>query len=110
MTMKPAVPWQPVLIKSLEDPAEAAGYLNAALEEGDKKLFLLALRNVIEAQGNLTRVAKLAKLNRVSLYKMLSAKGNPGFANILTLLKIVGIRFQMTALSKGTKRKILPKA
>jgi probable addiction module antidote protein len=97
------------LIKILRDPEEAAGYLNVALEEGDKALFLLALRNVIEAQGNLTKVAKLARLNRVSLYKMLSQNGNPGFANILALLKIAGIRFQMTTLSKVSKRAPLRK-
>ena len=39
------------LIEGLRDPIEAEEYLNAALEEEDPELFLVALRNVAEAQG-----------------------------------------------------------
>ena len=39
------------LIEALKDPKEAAAYLNAALEEGDREVFLLALRNVADANG-----------------------------------------------------------
>ncbi len=44
-------PYQDELLKSLTDPEEAAAYLNAALDEGAEELFLLALRNVGEAQS-----------------------------------------------------------
>jgi DNA-binding phage protein len=43
--------YQEDLIEDLKDPREAAAYLNAAMEEGDRELFLLALRNVAEAHG-----------------------------------------------------------
>ena len=33
------------------NPKEAAAYLNAALEENDQELFLLALRDIAEAHG-----------------------------------------------------------
>jgi DNA-binding phage protein len=36
--------YQKDLIEALKDPAEAAAYLNAALEDGDRETFLLALR------------------------------------------------------------------
>ena len=39
------------LLQDLADPAEAAAYLNAALEEGSQEAFLLALRDVAEAHG-----------------------------------------------------------
>ena len=39
------------LLLSLQAPEEAVEYLNAALEEGDERLLLLALRNVAEANG-----------------------------------------------------------
>ena len=39
-------PYQQDLLKSLKDPCKAAAYLNAAIEEGDRAVFLLALRNV----------------------------------------------------------------
>jgi len=49
--MKKRTAYQPDLIESLRDAGEAKEYLNAALEEDDPELFLLALRNVAEAQG-----------------------------------------------------------
>ena len=100
MRVPPAVSYHDYLIKTLKDPEEASGYLNAALEAGDKKAFLMALRNVIEARGGMTRIAKISKINRVSLYKMLSGKGNPGFANILLLLQIAGIRFKTVSAKR----------
>ena len=87
------VSYQDDLIRFLHNPEAASAYLNAALEEGDKDFFLQALRNVLEAQGGMTRFARAAKLNRVSLYKMLGSKGNPGFESILRLLKAAGVRF-----------------
>ena len=42
---------------SLGDPEEAAAYLNAALEENDQEVFLLALRYIAEARG-FSRVLK----------------------------------------------------
>ena len=96
----PAVSHHDWLIKRLKaDSKEAEGYLNAALEAGDKKAFLMALRNVIEARGGMTKVARASKMNRVSLYKMLSGNGNPSFGNILIILQTAGIRFK-TATKK----------
>ena len=103
--MKPWRDYQQDLLTSLKDPAEASAYLNAALEAGDKKAFLLALKNVLDAQGGMTKISERTKLNRVSLYKMLSANGNPGFENILLLLKTVGICFRVTPKSKSTSSK-----
>jgi DNA-binding phage protein len=40
-------------------------------------VFLQALRDVVEAQGGMTRAAHLAGLNRESLYRQLSRRGNP---------------------------------
>jgi len=97
--MKPAEDYYKFLIEDLKDPEEASAYLNAALEAGDKKAFLLALRNVLEAQGGMTRISRRAKINRVSLYKMLSSNGNPAFENVLRLLQTAGIRLQVAPKS-----------
>lgn len=91
--MKPWADYHEDLIKHLKDPERAAGYLNASLEAGDREAFLMALRNVLEARGGMTKIAKKTKINRVSLYKMLHAEGNPGFDNVLKLLQSVGIQF-----------------
>jgi len=84
--------YQEDLIEALKDPAEAAAYLNAAIEDGDREVFLLALRNVAQAHGGMTSVANKAHLNRESLYRMLSKKGNPEIKSIFTVLHAVGLR------------------
>jgi len=88
--------YQRDLIEALKDPAEAAAYLNAALEEGDKESFLLALRNIAEANGGMKAVAEKAHLNRESLYRTLSRKGNPEIRTLFNLLHGVGLRLSVT--------------
>ena len=46
-----AVDYRIGLLEDLANPEEAAAYLNAALEDGDQEVFLLALRDVTEARG-----------------------------------------------------------
>lgn len=85
--------YQEELIESLKDPIEAAAYLNAALEDEDPEVFLLALRDVVEGRGGgMTRLAEKTKLNRESLYRMLSKKGNPELRSLGALLNALGLR------------------
>jgi len=90
--MPPSKPYHPELIKALRDPREAVEYLNAALEDGDPEVFLLALRDIAEAQGGVTEVAEAAKLNRENLYRMLSNRGNPELRSLDALLHALGFR------------------
>jgi probable addiction module antidote protein len=78
-------------LESLQDPAEAAAYLDAALEDEDSRDFLLALRDVAEARG-ISQVAAEADLNRESLYRMLSEEGNPRLSSLGALLRSFGLR------------------
>jgi len=87
-----SIPWEPYLINSLKNPKEAEGYLNAALEDDDPRVFLLALRDVAEAHGGMSKIAKTCKLNRESLYRMLSKKGNPSLESLSKLLSGMGFR------------------
>jgi len=95
--MKKTKAYQPDLIESLRDAHEAEEYLNAALEEDDPELFLLALRNVAEAQGGVARLAEKAKLNRESLYKLLSERGNPELRSLDAVLHALGFRLAVMA-------------
>lgn len=85
------------LIEYLKDHDEAVAYLNAAWEEslkGDEEsqqLFLVALRNVAEAQGGLGKLARKVHIRREQLYRILSPKGNPGLKLIRPLLIALGI-------------------
>src|SRR5258706_16312710 len=72
-----SVPYEPWLIKQLKDPAHAAGYLEAVIEQGDQGAIMIALRQVAQAQGGVAKIARKAHLTREAAYKMLSKSGNP---------------------------------
>jgi len=80
----------------LQDPEIAIGYLNEALAGGDKKAFLLALRHVIEARGNITDFAQQAGIPRQSIYRMFSEEGNPTLDKLMAILKAMGFKIQVT--------------
>lgn len=79
------------LIESLKDPGFAKEYINAALEDEDYRVFLMALRDVADAFG-ITKLATSAGLNRENIYKMLSTKGNPRISSLIPLLRAIGLR------------------
>lgn len=88
---KRTVSYQEYLIESLKDPEEAAGYLNAALEGGDIGVFLLALRNVVQARGGVAEISKKTQKGRTSLYKVLSENGNPYLKSTNEILAAMGM-------------------
>ena len=85
--MKKSKNYKEHLLKRLRDPKEAAAYLNAALEDEDSRVFLVALKDIAEANGGLSKLAQEADLNRESLYKTLSPKGNPCFQSLIAILQ-----------------------
>ncbi len=76
------------------DPGLAAEYLNTAAEEKDRRVYLVALRTVAEAQG-MAKVAKAAGLPRESLYRALSPGGNPRLSTLHAILKAAGLKFSV---------------
>ncbi len=95
------------LMESLKDPDEAAEYLNAALEDGEPEVFLLALRDVVESHGGMSKLAACTSLNRENLYRMLSSKGNPEFFSLSTVLSAVGFRLAVEPKSAAAQKIIL---
>ncbi len=89
--MKPWKSYHESLIKDLKDPEEAAGYLNAVLAEGDYRMFLVALRNVAEANGGMLNLSRKARLSRPNLYRMLSKTGKPEIYSLTKILKAFGL-------------------
>lgn len=73
----PSLPYEDWLVARLKDPAEAAAYLEAVIEEGDQGALMIALRQIARARGGIAQVARKAKLTREATYKMLSKAGNP---------------------------------
>jgi probable addiction module antidote protein len=79
--------------KLRERPGFAAEYLKAAMEDTDEpEVLLIALRHVAEARGGLAKVAKAAGIERESLYRALSAKGNPRLSTIVGVMKAIGLK------------------
>ena len=87
-------PWDPA--EHLETEEDMAAYLNVALEEGDLQLILATLGDIARAR-QMTVVAKNAGIGRESLYKSLSAKGNPEFATVLKVMRALGFKLQASA-------------
>lgn len=91
----PTIDYKQHLLKDLKNPKYAAGYLSAALEEGEE-VFLLALRDVAQVYGGLSALSKATKLNRENLYDMLSKEGNPRFSSLTAILNKLGFSIQVS--------------
>lgn len=83
----------------LRTPKEMAAYLDAWLEEApeDAGGIARALGDIARAKG-MTQVAKDAGLSRESLYRALSAEGNPSFATVLKVARALGVRLHAEAV------------
>ncbi len=82
-------PWD--VVEHLETEEDMAAYLEAALDEGDPALVAAALGDIARAKG-MAKIAREAGLGRESLYKALSADGNPEFATVLKIVRALGLR------------------
>lgn len=91
------------LLKRLKNPAMAQGYLNATLEDEDKRVFLLALKDVVEARGGMAKIARLTKISREHIYRMLSQKGNPELATLKSLLNAIGLKLAIESKAQNQK-------
>jgi probable addiction module antidote protein len=90
------------LLKQLKDPKEASEYLNACFEDSEE-VFLLGLRDVVEARGSLTSLSQKTELNRENLYRSLSKKGNPKLSSLSSILEAIGIQLQFAPAKKQKK-------
>lgn len=72
-----------------------AAFLTAALEESDPEFFQKALGEVARARGGMAQVAEAAGVGRESLYKSLSADGNPRFGTVVDVLAALGFKLEV---------------
>ena len=79
------------------DTAEAISvYLEDIFETENPELITHALGVVARAKG-MAEVARKTGLSRESLYKALSAEGNPEFATILKVMKALDMKLTTSA-------------
>lgn len=93
MKKEPTSRWDAA--QHLETEEDMAAYLEAALEENDPALIAAALGDIARAKG-MSQIAKQTGLGRESLYKALSAEGNPEFATILKVIDALGLHLRAT--------------
>jgi len=93
MKDKASVSHDEAMVKRLrKSRAFAAEYLKAAMEDTDEPAVLLvALRQVAEARGGIAKVAKAAGIERESLYRALSPRGNPRFSTLVAVTRAMGL-------------------
>jgi probable addiction module antidote protein len=95
-------PYKVGLNERLKDPGYAVEYLNAAKRES-RGVELLALRDVVQAH-KVSKIARDAKLNRETLYRTLSSRGNPTMATLESILKPLGVDWEYRPVSRRRVR------
>ncbi len=104
MKRKPSVSHDEAIIRRLRKGSEfAVEYMRAALEEGDEEedgaqVLLIALRQLAQAQ-DIAKVAKAAGIERESLYRALSGRGNPRLSTLFAVTKAIGLRLTVEEVS-----------
>ncbi len=100
MKSKARISHDEVLIKKLrKSRGFAVEYLKAAMEDTDEpQVLLVALRQVAEARGGIAKVAKAAGVERESLYRALSQRGNPRFSTLVAVTKAMGLTLTVEPL------------
>jgi len=83
----------------LETREDMAAYLQAALEDGDREVITTALGDIARSKG-MAQIAKDTGLGRESLYKSLSAGGNPEFGTVLKVVEALGLKLHAVPSSK----------
>jgi probable addiction module antidote protein len=76
-----------------------AEYLNAALEDENPNVFLVAVSDVAKARG-MAKLAKDTGLGRESLYKALAPGAKPRYDTVLKLVRALGVELHATPAHK----------
>jgi probable addiction module antidote protein len=99
MKRKASISHNESLISELRaDPRFAAEYLKAAIEDTeDPRVLLIALRQIAAARGGIAKVAKAAGIERESLYRALSSRGNPSLSTLVAVTKDIGLKLTVEA-------------
>lgn len=101
--MKKLRTWHEFLIEQLADREEAIGYLQVSLEEylvdGDTSFFLKGIRNVMEAQGGIAKIAKQAGIAPEVISKFLCNEDTLQLSTLSTILKGLGWQLSIEPLT-----------
>jgi probable addiction module antidote protein len=98
MKRKASVSHDEAVVRRLRtDPDFAVEYLKAALDEDNEpRVLLITLRHLAQAQG-IAKIAKASGVERESLYRALSVRGNPRLSTLMAVTKAIGLRLTVEA-------------
>jgi probable addiction module antidote protein len=98
----PSEPYKPVQHEWLRaDARHSAAYLEAAIETGEPGDLMAALRDIADAHGGVSYIAKTTGLGRETLYRTLSKKGNPQLSSLMPILEAVGLRLVVAPVKRA---------
>lgn len=87
------------LLKDLRDTEFAMYYLEAALvdykEDGNTESLWMALRDVVEAQGGIGKLAQRAKTDPQHLNDIFTSKQKPHLDNLQNILSGLGFQIRL---------------
>lgn len=83
------------LADHLRSDKEVAAYVQAILEDGDARVLTVGLRNATDAIGGMAALATKTGLSRETLYRTLSASGNPRLDTLAAILAAFGLRLSV---------------
>lgn len=93
--------YKELLHEELQDISFAVDYLNEALEDADQKVFLMALRDVLEAHGHdIAAVARESQITRPNIYRILSPTGNPRLNSLQSVLNTMGFKLKIDSYKR----------
>jgi probable addiction module antidote protein len=100
MKRKTSISHDSAIVDQLKaDPTFAEEYLKAALEDSEEpQVLLIALRHLAEAKGGIAKVAEQAGIERESLYRALSTKGNPRLSTLVAVTKAMDLKLTVEAV------------
>jgi probable addiction module antidote protein len=98
MTAPRDVSFEDYMVESMKDPVQAAAYIEAVIDLEDPAALLVALRHVAKAHG-MAEVARRADVGDKTLFKALSATGNPTLSTVHKVLAAVGLRLSVEPLT-----------
>lgn len=83
----------------LDNEEVIAEYLNAALEDDNPNVFLVAVSDVAKARG-MSQLAKETGLGRESLYKALAPGAKPRYDTLLKLVRALGVQLHASPVHR----------
>lgn len=80
----------------INSPEDVVAYLDAAFEDGDPAVIAAMIGAVARSKG-MSAIAEQTGRSRESLYRALSAEGNPTLSTLVEVLKALGLRLSVVA-------------